>query len=45
MKQILSPPPPRSQILSQAASKRMEERFDRCYVWQELRRFYARNLN
>lgn len=31
--------------LGLAARARMESRFDRRYVWQELRRFYARILN
>ena len=44
MKQLLCAPTKRQQ-LGQAARKRMEERFDRRYVWRELQRFYARILN
>ena len=43
MKQLLIDPARRQQ-LGQAARKRMEERFDRRYVWQELKAFYRKSL-
>ena len=43
MKQQLCSPSRRQQ-LGQAARKRMEERFDRRYVWQELKDFYSKAL-
>ncbi len=33
--------PEQRHILGSAARKRMEDRFDRRYVWQELKCFYA----
>ena len=44
MLRLLGDPVLRSR-LGLAARARMESRFDRRYVWQELRRFYARILN
>ena len=43
MKQLLSTPAMRQQ-LGQAARQRMEERFDRRYVWRELKAFYRKAL-
>lgn len=43
MNQLFSAPARRQQ-LGQAARKRMEERFDRSYVWQELKAFYRKSL-
>ena len=43
MKQLICAPALRHQ-LGQAARKRMEERFDHRYVWQELKAFYKKSL-
>lgn len=43
MKQLLSDPARRQQ-LGQATRKRMEERFDRRYVWSKLKDFYSKAL-